>query len=282
MKLKWLSNTKLDKMFLEHDLGKVRRTSNLRLMPDREHRYGGKSSYGEWCHVVGIFQTMLYLHLKKKDDNRILDVGCGTGILAMASDHFLGSEGEYVGIDVRQDAIEFCRKHYPSPKFSFQLLKTANPMYAPDEQQEFQKWSLPDNSMDAVTALSVWTHFGDKDAAFYFKEIDRVLKPGGIAIITFFLLDDMYYKTLPNRTKDPSQYHMTDQQFCVFDQQCPQSMHRYHPSHVKVPEEAIATTVDGIKEIVRPTRMEWVKTYCGNWKEATGAYFQDILVFQRH
>jgi predicted SAM-dependent methyltransferase len=43
-----------------------------------------------------------------------------------------------------------------------------------------------------VTALSVWTHLNEADARFYFKEISRVLKPDGKAIVTFFLLDEQY------------------------------------------------------------------------------------------
>jgi len=32
----------------------------------------------------------MYVHLEKKENNVILDVGCGTGLLAIASEPFLG------------------------------------------------------------------------------------------------------------------------------------------------------------------------------------------------
>lgn len=71
-------------------------------------RHGGKASYGEWCHVIGIFQTLMYQQLRNKTGNTILDAGCGTGILAIASEPFLGENGKYIGIDVQPEEIEIC------------------------------------------------------------------------------------------------------------------------------------------------------------------------------
>ena len=49
----------LDRLYRPRDLALVRRTRNLRLLPDARHRTGGKFAYAEWAHVVGIFQTLL-------------------------------------------------------------------------------------------------------------------------------------------------------------------------------------------------------------------------------
>jgi SAM-dependent methyltransferase len=274
------SKIRLDKKFLQFDISKIRRTVNLRLVPNLSYRYGGKTSYGEWCHVIGIFQTLFYSHLPRKTDNCILDAGCGTGILAIACEPFLGKKGKYIGIDIQQRAINFCQQHYPKDKFSFQHIDASNPLYTPEVNKKRQSWQLPEKSVDMVTALSVWTHFSEEDARFYFMEINKILKPGGLAIITFFLLDETYSETLPLRVDQLGRYHRTNQLNWIFDQPCEGSSDWFHHQKAKIPEAAIGVTVKGVKELIEPTRLKWVKLYVGNWKEVPGPFFQDILVFQ--
>lgn len=186
----------LDRLYIILDKQHVLRTKNIRLIPTENNRRGGKYSYAEWAHVIGIFQTLMYVHLEKKENNVILDVGCGTGLLAIASEPFLGRNGKYVGIDVMKKDIDFCRRHYPSSGFDFIHFDINNPAYAPYQKNKGVQWPLESNSFDLVTALSVWTHLNEDDASLYFKEINRVLKPGGKTIITLFLLDEVYKKSL--------------------------------------------------------------------------------------
>lgn len=118
------------------------------------------------------------MHLDDKRASTILDVGCGTGLLAIASQPFLNSGGKYIGIDVAKADIEFCQGHYPKSSFEFIHLETENAFYAPEQNREKLGWPIVNNSIEFVTALSVWTHFNEEDAAFYLKEVGRVLKPG--------------------------------------------------------------------------------------------------------
>src|SRR6202012_969565 len=90
----------IDKLFREVDKEHVRRTKNLRLIPDFKNRRGGKLAYGEWAHVIGIFQTIIYQTLGKKTANNILDIGCGTGLLGISAEPFTYDGGTYTGIDV--------------------------------------------------------------------------------------------------------------------------------------------------------------------------------------
>src|SRR6202012_263772 len=92
--------TWLDKMFLSIDKSHLRRTKNIRLIPDYKNRRGGKLAYGEWAHVIGIFQTIIYQTLEKKTGNHILDIGCGTGLLGISAEPFTYDGGTYTGIDV--------------------------------------------------------------------------------------------------------------------------------------------------------------------------------------
>ena len=79
----------IDNQYLAMDRSFIRRTKNIRLIPTEENRRGGKYSYAEWAHVIGIFQTLMFVHLKNKEDNTILDIGCGTGLMGIASEPFL-------------------------------------------------------------------------------------------------------------------------------------------------------------------------------------------------
>jgi 2-polyprenyl-3-methyl-5-hydroxy-6-metoxy-1,4-benzoquinol methylase len=66
---------------------------------------------------------------------KILDIGCGTGLLGIASDPYVNDGGEYIGIDVMKKDIEFCRMQYDSPWFNFIHHDVFNPSYANDQSK---------------------------------------------------------------------------------------------------------------------------------------------------
>ena len=49
-------------------------------------------------------------------NNRVLDVGCGVGRMAIPLTNYLSSEGEYWGFDINKKGIEWCESRI-SPKF---------------------------------------------------------------------------------------------------------------------------------------------------------------------
>jgi SAM-dependent methyltransferase len=95
-----------------------------------------------------------------KSEIRILDVGCGTG----ANLEMLAQFGESEGVDVSDDALEFCK---------------AKGLTVHKGLAE----SLPftDESFEIVTALDVVEHLDDDLAGL--KEMHRVLKTGGRTLI---------------------------------------------------------------------------------------------------
>jgi SAM-dependent methyltransferase len=271
----------LDSIYTPLDKKHIRRTRNIRLIPNANSRRGGKFSYAEWAHVIGIFQTLMFSHLEKKENNMILDVGCGTGLLAIASEPFLGNNGRYIGIDVMKKDIDFCCGHYPSSNFEFIHFEVANAAYAPDQKETKAKWPFESEIFDLTTALSVWTHLNEKDASFYFKEISRVLKPNGKAIVTFFLLDEIYRNSLAIRSNQKGRFHMTLQDQWIFDQSSYGSTMWFHPKWVHTPETAIGVNEAGLDRLISSSGMKLIEHYQGNWKEVPGVFFQDVLVFQK-
>jgi SAM-dependent methyltransferase len=270
-----------DHLYVAVDRKHIRRTQNIRWIPNQRHRRGGKLSYAEWAHVIGIFQTLMFLHLQRSTDVNVLDVGCGTGLLAIAAEPVILPHGRYVGLDVSDKDIEFCRGHYPASLHEFIHFDKNNPAYAPAQRNQLAPWPLDSDRFDLVTALSVWTHLNETDALFYFAEVGRVLKPGGKAIITFFLLDEAYRASLSARSPDRGRYHMTLKSNWVFDQPAYGSAEWRCPSTAKIPEQAIAVSTAGLDRLLSVAPLKLEKHYRGNWKELPGVYFQDVLVFEK-
>jgi len=91
---------------------------------------------------------------------RILDVGCGTG----ANLEMLSQFGEAEGVDVSDDALEFCRG------------KGLNVQKGLAEKLPYE-----DGAFDVTTALDVVEHLDDDVAGL--KEMFRVTKSGGYSLI---------------------------------------------------------------------------------------------------
>jgi len=271
----------IDSVYIALDKAHIKRTKNICLIPESDERRGGKHSYAEWAHVIGIIQTVIFIHLQNKENNRVLDVGSGTGLVGISAEPFLGEEGKLFGIDVLKKNIEFCQSHYPADKYEFIHLDTNNSLYTPDEAKKRLEWPVDTSSFDLVTALSVWTHFNEDDAVFYLKEVKRVLKKNGKAIISFFILDNAYNDSLSKRSEETSQYHMTPTNQWVFDLPAYGSDAWFYPSRAKIPESAIGISEEGLDRLLSSSGLKLVEYYQGNWKETPGIFFQDIVVFER-
>lgn len=95
----------------------------------------------------------------------VLEVGCGEG----RGVELLMSKAKYfTAVDKIEEALVVLRKRFPDGKFISMNIPPLG--------------GLADNSYDCVVSFQVIEHI--KNDALYLKEINRVLKPGGMALFT--------------------------------------------------------------------------------------------------
>ena len=106
-------------------------------------------------------------HATLDDLNSVLDFGCGCGRVTRWWSDF---DGRVSGSDVSAPAIEWCRANLPFARFEQNAL--APPLVFEDE------------SFDLVYALSVFTHLTADLQTAWRDELRRVLRPGGLLLLT--------------------------------------------------------------------------------------------------
>lgn len=271
----------LDTIYLNLDIPLVKGENSLRLLPSFNNRKGGKISYAEWAHDIGIFKTLILQNTINCESPEILDIGCGRGFLAISSAFLVKEKGTYTGIDINKNAIEFCKKHYKNENMSFIYLNHHNPYYNDVNSVLPEPWPIDDNSKDLLTALSVWTHLNEQHAKFYMNEVGRVLKTNGKAIITFFCLDGHYENMLSQSSVSFGKYYKALPNPPVFSEDAYGSSNWKYPKWAGVPEEVIAVTIDGLKVLLKNAGLRITEEYPGKWKEIPGLYLQDIFILEK-
>lgn len=127
-------------------------------------------------------------------NDRVLDIGCGIGRIAIPLTGYLNSEGCYEGFDIVPRGIEWCSSRITPrhPNFKFQLADIFNKHYNPAGRYAGEEYRFPyeDNSFDFVFLTSVFTHMLPGEVKNYLREIARVLDHGGRALMTWFLMND--------------------------------------------------------------------------------------------
>lgn len=159
---------------------------------------GNNVLFPHYYYLTYSYRLWIYLFSMKyvKMDSVIIDIGCGVGKGAVGLRDFSycgeSFKGMYYGYDVEKEMIDWCRLNFPDNRFRFSCLDFKGTVYNPNGNAGAKlAFDLRDNVVDLVLSQSLFSHLLEEDIRVYLEESFRVLKSGGIALITFFCFDDL-------------------------------------------------------------------------------------------
>jgi SAM-dependent methyltransferase len=235
-----------------------------RLVPPRRLDFVGHSDFAATGdEFLGHFVELGGL----QPDHAVLDVGCGIGRMARPLAGYLSSDGSYDGFDVNRDGIGWCRRRYARhANFRFQVADLYNRRYNPHGAHAAADYRFPydDDRFDFAILTSVLTHLLETEADHYIAETARVLRPGGRALMSFFLLDDES-RALIAQGRSGLAFLDAEAHVAVVSED--------------VPEEAVAYDIGWLRERLTGHGMQLAELRPGSWsgrEEHTS--FQDLVV----
>jgi 2-polyprenyl-3-methyl-5-hydroxy-6-metoxy-1,4-benzoquinol methylase len=155
--------------------------------------YNGPRMQRFW-HYTRLKESETSLNISASDI--VLDIGCGSGLLAS----FIASKNNVpvLAIDANKSAIDFCKSAYQLSNLSF-------------EERTIDEIIFEENSFTKIVLLEVIEHITNGQAIKLLETIQRLLKPGGLLVISTpnkrslwpaieFLMDK--FKLAPRMNKD--------------------------------------------------------------------------------
>ncbi len=110
----------------------------------------------------------------------VLDLGCGSGALALPLADFVGEQGRVIAVDLQRHMLR---------QFTTRMAPTDFDRILPVQASAYAL-PLANASLDACVMSSALQEIPNRQRAL--REVWRVLKPGGVLAVTEFLIDPDY------------------------------------------------------------------------------------------
>jgi len=219
----------------------------------------GKTFFGHFKEVGGL-----------QAEHHVLDIGCGTGRMAIPLLNYINEAGAYTGFDVARQGVAWCQKNITSRHsgFNFVHADVINDEYNPAGNIAADEFQFPvaDGSQDFSFATSVFTHMRTAEVEHYLREIRRTLRPEGQAMLTFYLLDDEAKASAAKSAARPDFAHELSAGCYTID--------------LKMPERAIAFSLPRLHSMLDDAGLELCQPILfGSWSGRAKPFdFQDIIL----
>jgi ubiquinone/menaquinone biosynthesis C-methylase UbiE len=132
-------------------------------------RYNAIGGFGQ------AFRRRIVDEAELKPGETVLDCGCGTGTLAVIAGERVGPNGAVHGIDLSPDQLAIAREK-----------ANGGNLHIGFHEGSIDELPFPDNSFDAVFSTLMIHHVPTDVKRAAFREMHRVLKPGGKIVIVDF------------------------------------------------------------------------------------------------
>jgi len=248
-------------------------TGDQSLIPPVEMLYDGSSSAEQFVAFgEGFVHNILIPRAGLQPSDTFLDLGCGNGSVARALTSYLQPPGRYEGLDINGESVRWLQERYQGrPLFRFTHANVYNKMYNAGAPVKASEYRLPyaDGTFSQVLLKSVFTHMHPRDVRHYLREVGRVTRPGGRAVITYFLLNDES-RAFAARDVDVIKMKLE----WDGDPLC-------RVANLEVPEHATAHDESRIRAFTAEAGFSVGEILFGNWCGRPGAGLQDVMVVTR-
>jgi SAM-dependent methyltransferase len=223
----------------------------------------------DFATVGDIFLKLFVSLCGLREDDRVLDIGAGTGRMARPLTTVLKT-GTYHGLEIVKESVYWCRLAYRNyPNFDFQHADIRNSVYNPTGAFSAAEYRFPfaDQSFTFVILTSVFTHMLRAEVETYLSELARVLTRDGRVFATFFLLDDASRDGIRRGASAMNFSYRTDRS--------------WYQSEKRL-EAAVAYDELDVVSMCRRAGLHVSSLYHGTWSgRPQGFSWQDIVILHR-
>lgn len=232
----------------------------------------------DWDDISEYHVEMYRKYTPVNSDDSIVEIGCGVGRDAISLTKILSKDGSYVGTDIIKPSIEWCKNNITKKykNFMFYYHDIESQIHNSGGKIKTTDVTLPikDGTVDRIFLHSVFTHMFEKDIVHYLKEFRRILKPDGLVLTSFFVIDQHALDSLKRHKNKIGRHPLS------FEHKLNTNCYINDTSY---PEGAVGYTPKLIKSMLRKAGLglHGGHVHRGVWSGMKGSNGQDILVLQK-